>query len=373
MSSLKKHGPTSVTSSRNPSPILEAPEEEELFAELNVVPLTDVQLLSPEPLWKVWTKRIKGLGKLFRERKLLPDYFHRHPNATYFLIGGLVLIIVAPIKIHIWLFLLGLIIGYIASAPLVENGPNSKKESTLLNLILAPLKVREKTEREFARLSISPAIDAELDFFLNSLLREVIDFWYVPLCLSGELDFQSCVRSTINAAIMNLIKFASSGSKDTITLILYGITNALIVHMEEFRLFEESRLPLDRFLASGRTRRVHHRTFSEDLEHVRQVIALLLKKLLPRNESRSILVNSLLREIISSSLLAGIIEKITEPDFINEQIVKAFGDNNEILPKLTLGWSIICFKGRTTKSRLVSLLNLIFFCSAWWKIFKLGR
>jgi len=355
--SLKKHGPASVNSSRNPSPILEAPEEEELFAELNVAPLADVQLLRPESLWKVWTKRMRGLGKLLRERKLLPDYFQRHPSAIYFLISGLALMIVIPIRIHLWLFLVGLIVGYIVSAPLAESGPKSKKESTLLNLILAPLKVREKTEREYAKLSISPAIDAELDFFLDSLLKEVIDNWYVPLCLSGEPDFQSCVRSTINAAIMNLIKCASSGNKDTVTLIIYGITNALIVHMEEFRLFEESRLPLDRFLASGRTRRVHHRNFSEDLEHIRQVIALLLKKLLPRNESRSILVNSLLREIISSSLLAGAIEKITEPDFVNEQIVKAFGDSNEILPKLTPGWSIICLKGKT-KFMLVLLNSL---------------
>ena len=118
----------------------------------------------------------------------------------------------------------------------------------------------------------------------------------------------------------------------------------LFVHMEEFRLFEESKLPLDRFLASGRAKRHQHRSFAEELEHVRQIIALLLKRLLPKQESRSIIVNSLLREVLSSNMLAGFIEKVTDPDFINEMIVKHLGDPSETRPNLAPGNDLVMLK-----------------------------
>jgi sorting nexin-14 len=183
-----------------------------------------------------------------------------------------------------------------------------------------------------------------LDALLDDIITEIVNPWFVPLCKSGENEFQSCVRSTINAAVMNLIKFGSAINNDTTTLLIYGVTNALIVHMEEYRRFETSKLPLDRFVMSHRSRRTHHKNYSEELEHLRQVAGLLLKKLAPKQESRSILLNSLMKEIISGNALAGLIDRIADPDFINEQIVKHMQDPEDAMPKVDLGWNMVILK-----------------------------
>ena len=171
-----------------------------------------------------------GFCRLLYNRTLLPDSMRRNPWSLYIFVGILVLLVLLPIRVHFWMLIVGMILGYIYAAPgLVIRAMDGEGSSSLRSTILSPLKIKDKSqERDFVRLAISPVIDAELDYFLTALLKEVIDAWYVRLCLSGESDFQSCVRSTVNATIMNLLRYGQNNSKDVIALILYGLTNALI-------------------------------------------------------------------------------------------------------------------------------------------------
>lgn len=341
---LRKRNAPLDTGIRNPSPIQEASEEAEMMEELRVPPSTDVELIQPLSWWRMWTRRAIGLWRLLQSKAFLPDYFKSHPHQLYVILAIIILVLILPIRIHFWFLFAGLMLGYIYAVPDTLKQQDSRN-ATLVSILLAPLKAKDKGEKEMFRLSITPRIDAELDHLLSSLLVEIINPWFVPLCISGEDDFQSCVRSTINAAIMNLVRFASSGNKDTLTLIIYGLTNALIVHMEEFRAFESSKVPIDRFIHSGRTKRIHHKSFSDQLEHIRQILGILLKKLLPKQESRSILVNSLLKEVLSGAFLHAFIEKASDPDFINGLIVKALSDPSEYEPDLPEGWNMVVLKG----------------------------
>lgn len=335
-----------AATSRSPSPIIEESEEVELLAELASVPTGDVELLQPASWFSVWYKRLSSLWRLLRSKNLLPDSLRNHPYTMPVLLGIFLLLLLLPLRLYFVLVLVGVIIGYIYAAPEAPIRSRSDENNSLLGFLLTPLKFGEKSEKTpVAKLEISPAIDEELDILLEDILKEIVNTWYVPLCKSAESEFQSCVRSTINAAIMNLVKFGSSRNKDMITLMLYGITNALIVHMEEYRGFEASKVPLDHFIASGASRRTHHRTYMDELEHLRQIAGLLLKKLLPRQESRSILLNALLKELISGNALAGMIDRLSDPDFINEQIIKFMQDPSESKPFVESGWNMVVLKG----------------------------
>lgn len=325
------------------------------MAELAAGPsATDIEVLQP-PLscLQVWARRVRGTTRLLLSGALLPDPLKSHPYTAPVVVAILLLLLLLPIRLYCALALGGLCLGYVLAAPAAVaasgRAGQSQGERTLLDRLMAPLSLGSKHHPErlpSAKLAISPDIDAELNSLLEAIIKDVINAWYVPLCKSGEDDFQACVRSTINAAIMNLIRFASSRNKDTITLMLYGITNALIVHMEEYRLFEEAKGPMDKFLDSGLGRRTYMRSYCQELDHLRQVAGLLLKKLLPKQESRSILLNSLLREVISGNALVGLIDRISDPDFINEQIVKFLQDPAEATPEVEAGWNMVVLKGR---------------------------
>lgn len=302
-----------------------------------------------ENIWTSIPKGVKSISQTVSSPAFIPDKFKQNPSLFYTILAIIPLLLLLPLRWPVICFGIGIILGYIIGVPslrVAEEGPLFPNwMEGLRQAILSPLRIKSKEHYEYAKLNISPAVDAELDGLLNALLTEVIDAWFVPLCMSGERDFQSCLRSVINASIMNFLRYGQAISSDTLTLIMYGLTNATIVHMEEFRAFEESRLPLDRFLKSGKTIRKHHQMFLDQLGHVKQIIALLLRRLLPKQESRSILVNALLKEVLSGNLLVGMIDKITDPDFINEMIVKHMGGTLLKLPELEPGYDLISIKG----------------------------
>lgn len=338
-----------AATSRSPSPIIEASEEAELRAELSAAPAADVELLQPASFFTVWMRRLAVIYRLGRSRALLPDSIRYHPvTAPVLLLLAVVLYFVPTCRVYLGLIFLGVMLGYIYIIPEAIIRPKSSSEESFLDLLFSNVKYSEKFDKSTSyKLNISPMIDSVLDSLLDDVLVELINPWYVPLCRSGENEFQSCVRSTVNASIMNLLKFGATINNDTVTLLIYGITNALIVHMEEFRRFETSQLPLDRFIASERTRRAYHKNYSDELDHLRQISGLLLKKLLPKHESRSILLNSMLKEIISGNAFAGLIDRLSDPDFINEQIVKHMQDPAESIPSIESGWNMVVLKCTT--------------------------
>ena len=335
---------------------LSSSEDAELMAELAAIPAGDVEILRPTSTLQIWENRIKAGFELIQSRTLLPDSIRWSPYSMPIIVVVAGILVFLPLRVYFLLMAAGMAIGYCLAVPDPNEHGKSEAEESILAFLLAPLKCPERAERTVpVQLSVSPAIDNALDSLFDELVREIISVWYVPLCKSGNTEFQSCVRSTFNAAVMSLVKLSSGFTKDTLTLIIYGVTNALIVHMEEFRSLETSRLSLDRFLASGRSRRTHHRNYTEELDHLRQVAGLLLKKLLPRQESRSILLNSLLREIISGNALVGLIDRLADPVLINETIIKLLQNPKDALPRIEAGWNLVVIKGTLKRYQRVVL------------------
>lgn len=333
------------------SSVRESSEEADLLAALSAMPAADVKILQPTGPLQLWGDRIKFGLELIQSRMLLPDAIKWSPYTMPTLVALGAIFVFLPVRVYLLLIVAGIVVGYCLAVPDPnEEREKSGEEESLLRLLFTPMKSVERTERTAAvSLSVSPAIDCALDALVDELIGEIINTWYVPLCKSGNTEFQACVRSTINAAVMNLVRLGSTLTKDTLTLIIYGLTNALIVHMEEFRSLEASRLSLDRFIASGRSRRTHHRHYCEELEHLRQIAGLLLKKLLPKQESRSILLNSLLREVISGNALVVLVDRLADPVFINETIIKLLQSPKEALPTVEAGWNLVIIKGNPAR------------------------
>jgi hypothetical protein len=77
---------------------------------------------------------------------------------------------------------------------------------------------------------------------------------------------------------------------------------------------------------------------------------VLLKKLLPRQEARSIVVISLLKEVIASGALWNAMDRICDPDFINLKIVEALKEPADLSSKIEPGWSLVILKGTNLSS-----------------------
>lgn len=293
--------------------------------------------------------RVGGLG-LQKYYNIIINVIRRHPRIFSFLVLILAIIFYLPAKIYILVVSLSFLCGYLIGIP--SQTSNVFLSSAQLKLYLSHLSgnydVLDRPEAIVpTKLNLTPAIESELGFLLDDIINDIINLWYVPLCRSGEIDFQLCVRSTINAAINRLLLYCKSRNKDMLTLMIYGVTNALVVHMEEYKALEVSKLSYDKFLSGGHSRRTHVGGYLAELENLRKIAGVFLKKLLPKQESRSILLNSLLKEILSGNVLSVLIDKLADPDFINESIIKIFQGSVKIGTELERGTNLVTLKGKS--------------------------
>ena len=254
-------------------------------------------------------------------------------NIAYTLIAILVVVIALFVTSSNRLFLgivlfigpLCFITGYFFGVPDIKEIRAFDINGTRLgNFAIKQTSAFSEEQHEPSRLGISDKFDSIIENFVDQLLQDLINVWFVPLCKSGENEFQECVKSTIFYAIKQGFEIIISVGKDKWILLVYGLINALLLHYEEFKDFEQSLLEFHNFSTQAERRRIYNDSFTTEMEHLRRTSMLVLKKLLPKQEGRSILVGSLLKEILASGVLSSLIEKISDPDFINCQIVEAF-------------------------------------------------
>lgn len=288
---------------------------------------------------------------------------------------GLILVVVIWGLLAFWKIILtstlAFMLGFVVGAPaLQERREDNEVKMLLERLATSPLSfvkprspsttsvsngsLLQMGSGEVAGPLISDTVDGRLDIVLDRLVESIISPWFGQLNRSRNREFYTCVRISINAAIQNLLGILSSQpTKDTLTVMLFGLTKALQLHLQEFRHFERILAggtgicdSAEDFLTGPHSHRPFFRTAQEEAEHLKQVSALLLKRLLPRQESRSINLNALLREVIGGNVLWGILDRISDPDFINMEIVKKLQEYPDEPAFVETGWNVIIIKGK---------------------------
>jgi len=294
-------------------------------------------------------KKVEAGWRVISSGILIPDSLKGHPYTRPILIGALVIFFILPIKLYLLLVTVGLILGILLNPNWEQQGSSA---TSALRAQYGQLEGRNIPTEEprvstgIAKLSLTPKIDAALDTLLDRLVCSLIDPWYMNQNKSGQRDFQSCVRTTLDVALASLRGIVRDLGKDSMTLFLYGLTNALNVHMQEFKAFCREDVSSSEFLSSPKALRTFCPTMQAEVGHFRQIVSVLLRKLLPRQESQSIVLVALLKEVIGSGALWNAMDRICDPDFINMKIVEAMrGPVPDLAAKLTPGWSLVILKG----------------------------
>jgi hypothetical protein len=293
---------------------------------------------------------IEKIWQILSSGVLIPDFVHAHPLGKPILTGVIILLVLLPMKLYAFLITVGFLLGYSAFASVDQDSQSLKmfgeKYASWETHILNKRKDAQPVEDTLrSKLSITPKIDSRLDTMLDRLVKSVIDPWYLPQNKSGQREFQSCVRTSIDAAVMTLIKTIHDLEHDSLTLFIYGLTNALVIHMQEFKLFEKNSGKSADFLASNLSRRPYYGNVQKEVEHLKQIVSVLLKKLLPKQESKSIIVTSLMKEILAAGALWNMMDRVCEPDFINMKIVEKLKVPLSLNHNLGPGWNLVVIKG----------------------------
>lgn len=173
---------------------------------------------------------------------------------------------------------------------------------------------------------------------LDLFIRDYIKVWYEPINFSKSKEVERNVRSSLNGIVMNAIeyfKFISNSNKngDSLMMITYGIANSLIVHLREFRLFKNSKKSVEYYVMSNKdktsvfsTEELSNETLTQRLSNLAQ---FLLKRLVPSVDQGSIIMMSILREIVSTSLLLPLVDHFSNPDTLNQVFIDLLTDVEE--------------------------------------------
>lgn len=293
------------------------------------------------------TRLIKTVWEVINSGILIPDAFKGHPYTAPTILALFFLILLFPIK----LYFIFTVLGFFAALFLIDKDDGNRHEGLQhkFEFISERLNFEEsKISSQVPKpttLNITPRIDSALDVMLDRLVTSLVDSWYMQINKSGQREFQSCIRTTLDAFLMNLKGTVHGLGKDSLTLYIYGITNALNVHMQEFKNFGRSKLETPKeFLSSSQSRRSFFPSTQAEVNHLRQIVLILLKKLLPSQESKSIIVISLVKELIASGALWNAMDRLCDPDFINMKIVETLKEPSDIYKKLEPGWNLVVIK-----------------------------
>jgi len=193
---------------------------------------------------------------------------------------------------------------------------------------MSQVKLLEKPV-EVKQLSLSPAVNASLQRLLLLFEQQFVTAWYGKFSATDK-RFPEAVRLTLETVIMNAIELCGSKDLDHVFLIVFGISQAIIGHVREYREYENSKVTPREFY-QARKDIAHCAVLSPEAEadHIRHIIEILLMKFMPSQEFGSNCMRSLLAQILTSSVFQATVDQLTDPDFINQTVVKMFDVEEE--------------------------------------------
>ncbi|TPX73911.1 hypothetical protein CcCBS67573_g04810 [Chytriomyces confervae] len=154
---------------------------------------------------------------------------------------------------------------------------------------------------------------------ISLIVKDFIKSWYEAINLSHSDEFPNAVTASLHSAFLTL---GEAAAKTKVVHIVSPITQTLIRHIYEYRILETSTLPLDVYLERNpRSSFNRYVDAKETNKFLRKLSAHIISVILPKQDSESPVVFSILREIVATSVLGGIVDTYSDPDYINQALI----------------------------------------------------
>ncbi|KAI5467674.1 PXA domain-containing protein [Mariannaea sp. PMI_226] len=234
------------------------------------------------------------------------------------------------------------LVALLASLVLTSKRPSDRNPRPRGAAFLGPKKWRSEIEALRQRQSCTRAsIDVEslrvssaVDNFLDLIVRDFVRSWYSNI--SRNPTFPNEVDKAIRQALMSLLD--SLRDKDLAEIITSRLVPILTAHFRDFYEAEKSvrgrklnrsvteSEELDLAIASkfrdGRLHSAASLSFPDtkmvQQGYLRSLVAKILPKVLPENLLSSRAVSTIIREIVSCSVLFPVVQLLSEPDTWNQ-------------------------------------------------------
>ncbi|KAK9720266.1 phosphatidylinositol binding [Basidiobolus ranarum] len=222
----------------------------------------------------------------------------------------------------------GFIFGYIYAVPSnqVLNSPMLSKFNIFYSQgSTEEVKEVKEVSEQPTQLSISPQIDNSLNRIFTYFIRDFIQYWFEPLNISKSSEFEITVRNSLNDIAVNFSAHARGDNVDRSLMMIYALSNTLIVHMREYRDFEASVLPLNSYLLENPNspfNQLHDE--QSQITHIQRMSKVILTRLLSKRDASSPCLIALFTEILTTSTIAPTLEAFSDPDWINQLIISIF-------------------------------------------------
>ncbi|KAI8136750.1 PXA domain-containing protein [Fennellomyces sp. T-0311] len=168
-----------------------------------------------------------------------------------------------------------------------------------------------------------PPLTTIVEQLINYFYRDFVITWWDPLNPEHNPEFERVVRTRLNGSVHRVEKILLKQERnDLVMATLYGVANVLIIHMRECRNFESSDLSLEGYIdANQQSPFAQLMSMDEQHHQMRSLSTTILKRILPPADTDSVVVMSMLRELLATHLFGNILATMSDPDFINGYIV----------------------------------------------------
>ncbi|EPB90655.1 hypothetical protein HMPREF1544_02565 [Mucor circinelloides 1006PhL] len=201
------------------------------------------------------------------------------------------------------------------------------------------LSYKEQTLEQFSD-SLEPAKQVELYYppltivvnqLLDYVMRDFVSSWWTPINVHHDPTFERLARERLNVVFLNVQKILLNQERNDIVMsTLYGVANTLIIHMRECRALEESELSMDDYVIEN-PQSPFAQLLSKEEQHrqLRGLSQTFLKRTLPTADRDSLLLMSLFKELLATFLFGGILDSLSDPDFLNCWIIDLLSDKDK--------------------------------------------
>lgn len=185
---------------------------------------------------------------------------------------------------------------------------------------------RTKENPVVYRAGIATNIDCALNYFLDFMIRDFINGWYKNINHSESPQFAEQVRTSMNIVFHQFNYLARSSSFVGLTMLL---SQTVVLHLREYRKFEVSGTSFESFVAANpRSPLALAVTRPQLLKNLRSIAHHMVQHLVPKEDVTSPLTFSLLVELVSSCVLQPVVELLSDPDWINQMLIKKLGQGD---------------------------------------------
>ncbi|KAI8343778.1 PXA domain-containing protein [Choanephora cucurbitarum] len=215
---------------------------------------------------------------------------------------------------------------------------NNKDGSFRIEPYERHLSYKEQTLEQYSN-SINPPKEVQLYYqpltavvnqLLDYVMRDFVSSWWSKLNEYNDTTFERLARERLNTVALNVQKILLNQERNDIVMsTVYGLANTLIIHMRECRAFEESELPMTDFVVSN-PQSPFSQLLSREEQHkqLRGLSQLFIKRTLPAADRESLILSTLVKELLTNFVFESVVSSISDPDFLNRQIVEVLSNKN---------------------------------------------